>query len=104
MPRADLWNADNGNGHKPTQTRRDEPTGTPPTDRDRSHVVSAPISNKQAKYLWQLARKSGMRTQDQVGVWIAEKLGVEKGVYELSKTEASKAIDLLNNGNGGAKK
>ena len=99
----DLWNAggNGGNGRKPT-SRQDAPTETPPADRDRSHAAPAPISNKQAKYLWQLARKSGMRTQDQVGGWIAEKLGVEKGVYELSKTEASKAIDILNNGNGGA--
>ena len=108
VARTDLWgssgNGGNGNGRKPTQTRRDEATGVTPADRDRSHAVSASISNKQAKYLWQLARKSGLRTQDQVGVWIAEKLGVDRGVYELSKTEASKAIDLLNNGNGGAKK
>ena len=63
------------------------------------------ISNKQAKFLWQLARKAGMRTQDEVASWIAEKLGVDRGVYQLTKVEASKAIDILNNnGNGGAKR
>ena len=108
----DLWAAGgdggNGNGRKST-SREDAPTATPPADRNRGHArpetPAAPISNKQAKFLWQLARKAGMRTQAEVASWIAEKLGVERGVYELTKVEASKAIDLLNNnGNGGAKR
>jgi hypothetical protein len=105
--RYDLWgggNGGNGDGRKPAS--RPAQTSAP-ADRNRSHPRSETtpdaISNKQAKFLWQLARKSGMKTQDEVGGWLREKLGVEKGVYELSKTEASKAIDILN-GNGGAKK
>jgi len=115
----DLWaapsggNGHNGHGGKPA-TRQDASSQTLPSDRARSHAPRSggngaqrtePISNKQAKFLWQLARKSGMRTQAEVADWIAEKLGVERGVYELTKVEASKAIDLLNNnGNGGAKR
>ncbi len=107
----DLWSASsggNGNGQKPT-SREDAPTESPPADRSRSHSRAAttpePISNKQAKFLWQLARKSGMRTQDEVASWITEKLGIDRGVYQLTKVEASKAIDILNNnGNGGAKR
>ncbi len=98
--RYDLWgggNGGNGDGRKPAS--RPAPTGE---RGDRTTADS--ISNKQAKFLWQLARKSGMKTQDEVGGWIAEKLGVEKGVYDLTKVEASRAIDLLNNGDGGAKK
>ncbi len=99
----DLWGAGgNGNGRKPT-SREDAPTGTPPAERDRSHAAPAPISNKQAKFLFQLARKTGMKTQAEVTSWIAEKLGVECTVYELTKVQGSKAIDLLNNGNGKGK-
>jgi hypothetical protein len=109
--RIDIWSGSgddgNGNGQKPT-SREDAPTETPPAERSRSHSRSGttpePISNKQAKFLWQLARKGGMRTQDEVASWIAEKLGVDRGVYQLTKQEASKAIDILNNGNGGAKR
>jgi len=115
----DLWctssggNGHNGNGRKPA-SRQDAPSETLPSDRSRSHATRSggngaqrteAISNKQAKFIWQLARKAGMRTQSEVASWIAEKLGVERGVYELTKTEASRAIDLLNNnGNGGAKR
>jgi len=111
----DLWAASSGgNGHNGAKTasRKDEPSETLPSGRFRSHSPrpggngaqrTEPISNKQAKFLWQLARKAGMRTQAEVASWIAEKLGVERGVYELTKVEASKAIDLLNNGNGKAK-
>ena len=110
----DLWgassegNGSGGNGQKPA-SREDAPSDTPPAERDRGHArpetTPVPASNKQLKYLWQLARKAGMRTQDEVASWIAEKLGVDRGVYQLTKVEASKAIDLLsNNGNGGAKR
>jgi hypothetical protein len=105
----DLWGAggNGGNGRKPA-SREDAPSDTPPADRSRSHsgpeTPPAPISNKQAKFLWQLARKGGMRTQDEVAGWLRDKLGVDRGVYQLTKVEASKAIDLLNNGNGGAKR
>ena len=108
----DVWgsgnNGNGGNGRKPA-SREDASTGTPPADRSRSHAhpgtPSDPVSNKQAKYIWQLARKAGMRTQDEVAAWITEKLGVDRGVYQLTKVEASKAIDILNNnGNGGAKR
>jgi hypothetical protein len=90
----------NGNGRKPV-ARKDTPTTTPPAERSRSHASPNPISNKQARFLFQLARKGGMNTQADVTSWIAEKLGVPKTVYDLSKVEASKAIDLLNNRNGG---
>ncbi len=104
--RADLWgsNGNGGNGREPARTRRDAPSDAPPRDRSRSHAPTAPdpISNKQAKYVFQLARRSGMKTQADVAGWIHEKLGVDRGVYELTKKEASKAIDLLNNnGKGG---
>ncbi|MHC4505568.1 MAG: hypothetical protein ACYTFI_19860 [Planctomycetota bacterium] len=97
--RVDLWGA-GGNGgadRKPT-SRPTQSAGN--GDRGKAD----PISNKQAKFLFQLARRSGMKTQSEVAGWIHEKLGVDRGVYELTKKEASKAIDLLNNGNGGAKR
>ncbi len=100
----DLWssggNGGNGNGQKPA-SREDAPSETPPAERSRDHAAPAPISNKQARFLFQLARKAGMGTQAEVASWITEKLGVSKTVYDLSKVEASRAIDLLNNGNGG---
>ncbi len=98
----DLWGAggnggNGGDGRKPVS----RPTRT---DTKGDRVSSDPISNKQAKFLFQLARRSGMKTQPEVTGWIHEKLGVEKGVYDLTKVEASRAIDLLNNGNGGSGK
>ncbi len=108
--RVDLWGTSSGgngeNDHKPARRTASKPVshanktarGTAKGDQ------TAPLSNKQAKFLWQLARKSGMRTQDEVAGWLRENLGVDRGVYQLSKQEASKAIDLLNNGNGGAKR
>ncbi len=95
----DLWNAGgNGNSRKPV--------ARPAEARPRADRMSAdPISNKQAKYLFQLARRAGLKTQAEVGGWITEKLGVDRSVYDLTKVEASKAIDILNNnGSGGAKK
>ncbi len=97
-----LWGpGGNGNGHKPA-SRQDAPDGTATADRNRSHTRPATtpklISNKQAQYLFKLARQAGMKTQAEVGSWIAETLGVEKDVYALSKVEASQAIDLLNSG------
>ncbi len=96
----DLWNA-GGNGG----TSR-KPVSRPTEARPSADRTSAdPISNKQAKYLFQLARRAGMKTQPEVAGWITEKLGVEKGVYDLTKVEASRAIDILNNnGSGGVKK
>ena len=79
-----------------------EPASRPTQSGGNGDRVKAdPISNKQAKFLFQLARRSGMKTQSEGAGWIHEKLGVDRGVYELTKKEASKAIDLLNNGNGG---
>ncbi len=113
----DLWSAGgngaNGGGNGRKAASR---TASKPASRSNGRTVArtAPattesreadsISNKQAKFLFQLARRAGMKTQAKVAGWIREKLGVEKGVYELSKVEASRAIDLLNNGNGGAKR
>ncbi len=95
----DLWNAgDNGGNSR-------KPVSRPTEARPSADRTSAdPISNKQAKFLFQLARRSGMKTQPEVAGWIHEKLGVDRGVYELTKTEASRAIDLLNNGSGGNEK
>jgi len=98
--RVNLWagpggNGGNGNGRKPAS--RPEQSGG---NGDRGKAD--PISNKQAKYVFQLARRAGMKTQSEVTGWIHEKLGVDRGVYELTKVEASRAIDLLNgNGKGG---
>ncbi len=115
--RVDLWgaggdgaNGDNGKGRKAAGS--DRKTTSKPASRSKGNGRGAaskgdqagPVTNKQAKFLWQLARTSGMRTQDEVAGWLHENLGVDRGVYELTKTEASKAIDLLNNGNGGAKR
>jgi hypothetical protein len=107
----------NGNGRKPASKpaprqdarrngRSNGRTASPSSDRTAAadRREADPISNKQAKFLWQLARRSGMKTQADVAGWIRERLGVEKGVYDLTKVEASKAIDILNNGNGGAKR
>ncbi len=97
--RIDLWGAggDGGNRRKPAS--RPARTGE-----KGDRTTADPISNKQAKFLFQLARRNGMRTQAEVAGWITEKLRVEKGVYDLTKQEASRAIDLLNNGNGGGRK
>ena len=92
----DLWNA-GGNGGN-----RRKPVSRPTEARPSADRMSADqISNKQAKFLFQLARRAGMKTQNGVAGWITEKLGVDRGVYELTKKEASKAIDLLNSGSGG---
>ena len=101
----DLWSSggNGGNGSKAVSR-----TTSKPASRANSSGRGAakgdpadPISNKQAKFLFQLARRSGIKTQPEIAGWIHEKLGVEKGVYELSKVEASRAIDILNNGSGG---
>ena len=98
--RYDLWgggNGGNGNGAKPASRPAQ-------TSANADRTKPDPISDKQAEFLWQLARKSGLRTQDEIRGWIAEKLGVEKRLYDLTKGQASRAIDILNNGNGSAKK
>jgi hypothetical protein len=104
----DLWGSDGngGTGRRSIHASQDAPSETPPAHRSRSHprpgTTPEPISNKQARFLFQLARKAGMRTQPEVASWIADTLSVEKDVYGLSKREASRAIDLLNEigGNG----
>ncbi len=104
----DLWGAggNGGNGSRAVNCTTSKPASRANSGgREAAKGDQAdPVSNKQAKYLFQLARRSGMKTQAEVAGWIHEKIGVEKGVYELSKVEASRAIDLLNNGNGGNEK
>ena len=101
----DLWGGSDGNGgngstgRAPSRTDSGARAGVP--DRRAAAPSPQPISNKQARYLLTLARKAGLGTQSEVAGWLREKLGVDRGVYELTKKEASKAIDLLNNGNGG---
>jgi len=101
----DLWGGSGGNGgngttgRAPSRTDSGARAGIP--DRRAAAPSPQPISNKQARYLLTLARKAGLGTQTEVAGWLHEKLGVDRGVYELTKKEASKAIDLLNNGSGG---
>jgi hypothetical protein len=102
----DLWTGPGGNGgadRKPTRTRRDSPSDTSTRERSRSHTqaTDARITNKQAKFALGLARKAGLANQAELGSFIREKLGVEAGLYELTRRQGSALIDLLNNGSGG---
>jgi hypothetical protein len=102
--RADLWggsgNRSGGNGG-----RRRRP-GAQASRRGRSadRTAAGLITDRQVRFLSELAERAGMDAESEVAGWIREKLGVEKGVRELTKAEASRAIDLLNNGSGDVKK
>jgi hypothetical protein len=95
----DLWGGSGGNGnngHKPASESAE-------TFRGAERISCAPVSTKQARYLFSLARDVGMRKEVDVTDWINKNLGLDKNVYGLNRVEASRAIDLLNKviaGNG----
>jgi hypothetical protein len=106
----DLWGASDGNGGDGSTGRASCDGGSRTDSGARAGIPGRrsaapspqPISNKQTRYLLTLARKAGLETQADVAGWIRDNLGVDRGVYDLSKVEASRAIDILNsNGNRG---
>jgi hypothetical protein len=114
VARRDFWEGSGGNGGHAVPQSRDrahknafggnggqtqqaavavQPAPQQPAD------GTAPSTPKQVKYLLQLARRAGMRTQSELNGWIATNLGVVgKTAYQLNRSEASKAIDILNGG------
>ena len=92
--RTDIWG---GKVPQPADKKADAPV----TDNEPKGNGSQPITNKQAKYLFLLASRADLKTQKDVNAWLGESIGVDRGVYDLTKSEASRAIDLLNNGGNG---
>lgn len=104
-PQTDPWRGHSRpeNGHRATSAhqaadgaaepgaaRRDVADGGNGNGRDQ------PISNKQARYLTQLLTREGLKQQAQVTEWLHQQLGVVvPTIYELSKSDASRAIEAL---------
>jgi len=109
--RRDFWGGNGGNGGHAAPQERDRShanafggnggngngngNGKPPAASQQTDGA-APCTPKQVQFLFRLARKNGLTKQSDLSAWIAEHVGVSKTAYQLTKVEASKAIDLLN--------
>jgi hypothetical protein len=93
--RADLWTGSGGNGDKPN-SRKDAGHNPRSARGNGSADLAEPISNKQASYLTQLLTKKGVGQQGEIAHWLHDNCGVTvESQYELSKKQASSAIDIL---------
>ena len=87
--RTGLWNKEPS---RPAGERNPQPDGAKSAPGGNG---SEPISDKQTSYLFQLASRGGMKTQAQIGAWLRDNLGVDRGVYDLTKAQASQAIEKM---------
>ena len=74
-------NSRNGNGHRQTQ------------------APAQPATNKQIQFLLNLAKREGLTTP-QLENRVAEILGHETGLYDLTKQEAGSVLDSFTEGSG----
>ena len=82
-------------------SRQSHPASGRTSSDDAGGRAADRVSNKQAQYIFGLARKAGLRTQSEVTNWLGQTVGIAKSVYDLTKQEASRAIEVLAKGNGG---
>jgi hypothetical protein len=88
----------NGNGHsKPANGRNGNGNGT--NGRTNGDTDNSPASNKQIKYLLDIARQRHRMDLAQTAEFCREQVGIND-VYQLSKSQASVVIDRLTGKNG----
>jgi hypothetical protein len=95
-------NNGNGNGHaKPGNGRNGNGAHTNGNGNGRTNgdVDNSPASNKQIKYLLDIARQRHRMDLAQTAEFCREQVGIND-VYQLTKSQASVVIDRLNQKNG----
>jgi hypothetical protein len=89
-------NNGNGNGHARSTNGRN---GNGSNGRTNGDVDNSPASNRQIKYLLDIARQRHRLDLAQTAEFCREQVGVND-IYQLTKSQASAVIDHLNGKNG----